>query len=84
MSYQTDSEGVPTQVDSILGQRILRHRSGSKTIKHTISGFGGGVVFDADEQTTRDKIQVVDSDELASKHQSSRPETQFQGDWSWD
>ena len=84
MSYQTDSEGVPTQVDSILGQRILRHRSGSKTIKHTISGFGGGVVFDADEQTTRDKIQVVDSDELASKHQSSQPETQFQGGWSWD
>lgn len=84
LSYQVAVEQVPTQVDSILGQRVVTHRDGRRTRRHTISGFGGGVVFDASRHTSADKITVSDSTDLDEHHRSSTPLNDNRRDWSWD
>lgn len=88
LSYQVDVAQVPVQVDSILGQRVITHREGRSTRRHTISGFGGGVEFDASKQVSGDKIKVTKTSELsdsrtAAAPKKSAPET-WSSSWSWD
>lgn len=84
MSYQPAINAVPRQVDSILGQRVVTHRDGRRTVRHTISGFGGGVEFDASRHTAKDKIKVVKSTGMQLDRDTSAPTSSDQLDWSWD
>lgn len=83
MSYQPAIAQVPTQVESMLGQRILTHREGGRTIRHTISGFGGGVEFNASRHTAAKAIQVDTTQQLANERKRANP-ADVGVNWSWD
>ncbi len=84
VSYQPALALVPRQVDSILGQRVITHRDGSRTIRHTLSGFGGGVEFDASKHAAQDKISVAGSAQLDEQQRQSKPQRDTQNTWNWD
>ena len=83
LSYELAAQAVPRQVDSITGQRVITHRQGNTTRRHTIVGISGGVVFDSREHAAPDKIRIVDSGSLTDDLQRSRP-TDDAKDWAWD
>ena len=84
LTWQLEGAGVPRQVDSILGQRVLTHREGRNSVRHTISGFGGGVEFDSTKHTTRNRIKVVDSKEMENNRSASSPANSNHSNWTWD
>ena len=83
-SYQPALTSVPRQVDSILGQHVITHRDGPRTIRHTLSGFGGGVEFNASRHATRDNISVDETAELNEEQKRAKPQTGSASDWNWD
>ncbi|MGI9517019.1 MAG: DUF1598 domain-containing protein, partial [Pirellulaceae bacterium] len=83
LSYQLAAQTVPMHVDSIAGQRVIRHREGNRTLRHTIVGISGGVVFDSRVHAASDKVRVSDSGTLISSLQESRPDGDS-SDWAWD
>ena len=84
MSFQPAIAQIPTQVDSMLGQRMLTHREGGRTIRHTISGFGGGVEFDASRYTNPTAIQITATPLLTKKRQQAKPSEDVDLNWRWD
>ncbi len=83
LTYQLAAQAVPRHVDSITGQRIIRHREGNRTLRHTIVGISGGVVFDSRVHASRDKVRVVDTGVLTRSRQESRPLEDSES-WAWD
>ena len=86
LSYQPAINGIPLQVDSILGQRVLTHHDGRRSVRHTISGFGGGVEFDASRYAQKSKIRQSAAVPLQSAYQTSAPlrSQPGEGRWAWD
>ena len=84
LSYLPAAALVPTQVDSMLGQRILTHREGGRTIRHTISGFGGGVEFSALRHTAANTIQIDTDRQLGIERKKASPVNSDPASWIWD
>ncbi len=77
------AENTPRQVDSVVSEKIMRHREGNRTLKHTVVGISGGVQYDASEIAASKNVMVVDQPQLAAARQQSLPSHQWR-QWWWD
>ena len=82
-SYRLVTAPVPREVDSVMNHRTISIRKPTSTIKHTLIGVSGGIVFDS-RSVLQDKARVV---ELASELSVDRDMIRKDDDddvWWWD
>ena len=84
LRYIVQTANVPIEVDSILGQRVIKKRVAGKNLTTTISGFGGGVGFDYGEHVAKNKIEVVADAQMAKELVDSKPQSKQHAVWTWN
>ena len=86
LAYRVRTDQAPRNVDSVLNDKILKHRKRGSTVKHHIVGVSGGISYDSGEVL---KVAYVDDEgKLAEEAKRSNiDEAELDNDalkWWWD
>ena len=73
----------PVEVESVMNHRVISIRKRASTVKHTLIGVSGGIVFDA-QNVIRNKARVAGPDGKLSNEVDFIEADSDQEVWWWD
>ncbi|MEM7456947.1 MAG: DUF1598 domain-containing protein [Planctomycetota bacterium] len=85
-TYQPAKRQTPEEVESVMNHRIITQRREGSTLRHTVVGVSGGVIFTSADITAEESIRTDES--LSTQAATLRPEiAETSADslqWWWD